>query len=132
MIKEITKYVEQEDGAFVIDADLFAGFVPSTITADRVVLIDAGGKPNFYLPDAKAKTVQALSKATDYHVAMANAMRVYDVLHGISEVDLPVITAGEEYTVNTAEAISEPQSLGQDETGLFVVSTNFILRVRDK
>jgi hypothetical protein len=132
MIKEITKYVAEEDESFVIGTDLFAGFVPSTITADHVVLIDTGGKPNFYLPDAPAKTVQALSKATDYHVAMANAMRVYNVLHGISGVDLPVITSGEEYTVNTAEAISEPQSLGQDDRGLFIISTNFILRVRDK
>lgn len=132
MIKEITKYIEEEADGFVIGTNLFAGFVPSTITADHVVILESGGKPNFYITDAKAKAIQVLSRAKDYFDARANALKVYDLIHGLCGVELPVVTTGEEYYVNTIEAITEPQSLGQDESGKFLISTNYVLRVQDK
>ena len=132
MIKEITKYIENNTTGFDIGVNLFAGFIPSTITADSVVIIETGGKPNFYLKDAPAKTIQVLSRAKDYFNARANALKVYDLIHGLCGIELPEVTTGELFYVNTIEAITEPQSLGQDESGKFIISTNYVLHVQDK
>jgi hypothetical protein len=47
-------------------------------------------------------------------------------------ITLPVV-AGDSavYYVNTAEAITAPQNVGQDEAGLYNISTNFIIRIQD-
>lgn len=131
MLKELCTYLET-NSSFVIGIDLFPGFAPADIMADCVIVIESGGKPNFYLPDASAKTIQILSRAKDYHVARANAQVIYGLLHGSAGITLPIVAGGTEYYVNTIEAISEPQSLGQDERGLFNISTNYILRIQDK
>jgi len=131
MIREITKYVAVEDKVFVIDVDLFAGFIPPKVEGDAVVLRESGGLPNFYLPDKVEKAVQVLSRASDYWVASANAKRVYDILHGAAGITLPIVETGKEYYIDTAEATTAPQSLGQDEKGLFNISTNYIIRIRN-
>ena len=132
MLKELVNYVDTQT-SFTAGTDLMAGYVPDSIKGDCVIFIESGGKPNFYLPDAPQKMIQVLSKATDYHVARANAQIVYDLLHGAVGITLSaILTGGKEYTVNTCEAVSEPQSLGQDERGMFNISTNYILRIQDK
>ena len=131
MLKEICAYIEEET-SLLIDTNLFAGFVPSTVTVDCVIILESGGKPNFYLKDYQEKTIQVLSRAENYHIAKSNALIVYDLLHGSAGITLPVVGSGKEYYVNTIEAISAPQSLGQDEKGLFNISTNFVLRIQDK
>lgn len=130
MLKQITQYVKNQTTGFTIGTNLFAGFIPSTIVGDAVVIRETGGAPNFYLTDQVEKTIQVISRATDYWVAAANAKKVYDVLHGISGVTLPVIDALA-YYLNTAEAITAPQNLDQDEKGLFNISTNYIIRIQN-
>ena len=130
MLKELCVYL-QTNTSFIIDTNLFAGFVPPEITADCLVIIESGGKPNFYLPDAPQKAIQVLSRASDYFVARANAQVIYDLLHGAAGITLSSVAGGKEYYINTIEAISEPQSVGQDERGLFNISTNYILRIQE-
>jgi hypothetical protein len=129
MIKNITQYVKNNTTGFTIGTNLFSGFIPSTAQNDAVVLRDSGGLPNFYLVDKVEVAIQVLSRASDYWVARANAMKVFDCLHGIAGVTLPIIDSIT-YYVTTAEAITAPQNLGQDEKGLFNISTNYTIRIK--
>jgi hypothetical protein len=129
MIKEITTYIKNLLGtSYVIGTNIFAGFAPSGISVDHIIAIDSGGVPNFYLPDHIGKTVQVLCKAEDYHEAMRLAMLVFNALNGKAGITLPVVNSA--YYVNTISAISVPQSLGQDENGLFNISTNYVFKLQ--
>lgn len=130
MVKEIAQYIENKT-SFDVGTDLFAGAVPPSAVGDCIIVIDGGGKPNFYLTDAKEVLIQIISRATDYHTAMTNANALFALLHGAAGITLPIIVEGEEIYVNTIEAISVPQSLGQDEKGLFNISTNYVFRLQD-
>jgi len=130
MIKAIAQYIENETD-FTIGTDLWVGFIPSSETGDCVALIESGGVPNFYLKDAKAKAVQVISRAADYQMARSNAQTIFDLLHGAAGISLPEVVEGELYYANTITAISDPQSLGQDEKGLFIISTNYFFRVQN-
>lgn len=132
MIKEITTYLKSLLGtSWVIGTNLFAGSAPSDVVVDCLILIESGGVPNPSLSDSMAKSVQILSRAADYHDAMDNAMLAYRALHCKAGITLSVIVAGEEYYVDTITAISVPQSLGQDEKGLFNISTNYVFRLEN-
>lgn len=129
MIKEIVQYIE--DGTDLINGtNLFAAFAPPDVE-DCVIVIESGGRPNFYLTDFVEKTIQVLSRAKNYWTAKDDADKVYELLHGGAGITLPVVTVGKEYFVNTMEAVSVPQSLGQDEKGLFNISTNYVLRIQN-
>ncbi|MCX5657849.1 MAG: minor capsid protein [Candidatus Omnitrophica bacterium] len=132
MLKELCTYIQTETD-FIIGIDLFAGFIPSTAQDDCVVAIEGGGKPNFYLPDKEEKVVQILSRAKDYWAARNNAKTIFDLLHGKSGIELMYLNTGVPvYILSTIEAIALPQSVGQDERGLFNISVNFIIRLQDK
>jgi len=130
MIKELTQYLATET-ELTIGTELFAGFAAASID-DAVIIIESGGAGNFYLPDRADKTIQVICRSKDYHTARDWAMLIYNVLHGLAGVTLPVVDEGEElYFINTAEALSPPQSLGQDDKGRFNISTNYVLRKQD-
>ena len=131
MLKELAQYIEDET-ALVIGTDLFAGYIPEGSQEDCIVLIESGGDPNTSLSDAGAATIQILSRAKDYWTARDNAYLIYNFLHCAAGITLPVVTVGKEYYINTISAIAFPQSVGQDDRGLFNVSTNFILQKQDK
>jgi len=130
MIKQLTQYIKNSTTGFTIDTNLFAGFAPSSAGEDIVIIRESGGSPDFDLIDKADVAIQVLSRARDYWTARANAVKVFACLHGISGITLPVIDAGT-YYINTAEAITVPQSLGQDEQGLFNISTNYIVRIKN-
>ena len=131
MIKEIATYLKTLLGTnWVIGTNLFAGFAPSSITDDCLIIIESGGVPTFYLPDRLEKTIQIISRAEDYQDAMDNAILAYQALHGKAGITLSAVGSGESYYVNTIAAITSPQSLGQDEKGLFNISTNFVFKLQ--
>jgi hypothetical protein len=130
MIKEIVQYIENETD-FTIGTDLFAGYIPSTITGSAVVAIESGGATEHELPDYIEKRVQVLSRSENYWTAKTNAQTVFDLLHGIAGITLPDVS-GEEYYVDVAQAVTAPQSLGQDEKGLWQISTNYVFKIQDK
>jgi hypothetical protein len=131
MTKEITSYIKNLLGTgYVIGTNIFAGFVPSTIEGDCIIVIDSGGLPNFYIPDHVEKTVQVICRAEDYHDAMSRAMLVFRALNGKAGITLPVVVT-EGWYVNTITAISLPQNVGQDERGLFNISTNYVFKMQD-
>lgn len=130
MLKQITQYIKNQTTGFTIGTNLFAGFAPPTAQDDVVVIKETGGDTDFELKDKLEKTIQVLSRASDYWTARENAMKVFVCLHGIAGITLPVIDE-EAYYLNAAEAINAPQSLDQDEKGLFNISTNYILRIQN-
>jgi len=132
MLKEIVSYLKQELTGYTIGTNLFAGFVPSTITNDHLVVIETGGSTQPSIKDYVEKTIQVLSVASDYYTARDKAQDVYDLLHAGAGISLPQVAGGKEYYVNAIVAISAPQALGQDSQGRFIISTNYILRSQDK
>lgn len=132
MIKEITKYIG-DNSSLVIGTNLFGGHRPPNAPNECVVILEnAGGKPEYSIPDSVEKAIQILTRAATYFTARANAYALYAFLHGKSGITLPVITSGEEYLVNVIEAMNVPQPIGQDEKGLWEFSTNFIFRIQNK
>jgi len=132
MLKEICQYIE-DNTSFIIGTDLFAGHRPSNAPEECIVILeDAGGGTNFLLPDKVDKAVQVLSRAKTFFTARDNIYTIYELLHGKSWIELPVVVAGNEYIAMTIEAITVPQSIGQDERGLYEFSVNFIFRIKDK
>lgn len=132
MIKEIAQYIE-DNTDFVIGTTLQVGHrIPKAPDECVAVLENTGGKPEFSIPDSVEKAIQILTRAKTYFTARSNAYIVYDLFHGKSGITLPVVAGGEEYLVNVIEAMNVPQSIGQDEKGLWEFSTNFILRIQNK
>lgn len=129
MLKALTKHIANET-TLVLDRDLFAGHCHVDGQDTAVIVIESGGVGDFYLTDKVEKTFQVISRARDYHVARDNAQTVYDALHGAAGEALPVIDGGTAWYANAIEAIALPQSLGQDDRGLFVISTNFVVRAQ--
>lgn len=132
MIKEITTYIKNNISGLVIGKNLFGGYSPSTIEVSHICLIETGGRTYPDLKDYVEKSLQVLSVARDYMQARDYANAVYSLLHSAAGITLPVIVAGSEYYINTIIAVTFPQSLGQDEKGNFIISTNYILRMQDK
>ncbi|MFA5456873.1 MAG: minor capsid protein [Synergistaceae bacterium] len=124
LLKEICDYIDTNT-SLTVGTYLFAGAAPSGIADTHVIVIESGGSPDQYLADYQEKTIQVLSKSADYFDALANAEVVYAALHCKRG-----ITLGSFYA-NVIEAITLPQSVGQDEKGLFVLSTNYVLRAQD-
>ena len=132
MIKEITKYIENNITEFTIDTNLFAGFRPSDAPELCSVVQETGaGKPEFDIPDAVEKTIQIITRGNSYFTARVQAMKIYAFLHGKSGITLPVVDTGVIYLANTIQAIQIPQYIGQDEKGLFEFSANYIFMIQD-
>ena len=129
MIREITQYIE-DNTSFVIGTDLFSVFRPAEAQDDCLVIIPSGGTPNFYLTDLMFATVHIISRAGSQNTANENSQTIYNLLHGRSNYNLPVVNT-EELKVGTGEALNVPQSIGQDGKGLFEYSTNYVLRILD-
>ena len=132
MLKEIVSYLKQELTGYTIGTNLFAGFVPSTITNDHLVVIETGGSTQPSIKDYVEKTIQVLAVGSDYSTTREMAQDVYDLLHAGAGISLPQVAGGKEYWVNAIVAISAPQALGQDNQGRFIISTNYVLRAQDK
>jgi len=130
VLKQITQYIKNNTTGFTIGTNLFAGFVPSTAANDIVVVRESGGATDADLVDKVEYAIQVLSRAVDYWVARANAIKVYDCLHCKKGITLPTVD-GKAYYANVIQAITAPQNVGQDEAGLHNISTNFIIRIED-
>jgi hypothetical protein len=103
-------------------------------SADRCILIafNGGGATYFDLPDRIDQMVQILARAPKYMDAYDDSMAVFNAIHGLEVITLPVLVSGEVYEVQVIEAVNAPQYIGQDEKGRFMWSTNYIFRIHDK
>jgi len=141
VLQEFAQWIENVT-AWTIGVNLFVGHLPDylpgtnqTKLPERLVLIleTTPAGVDAELPDRVDKEIQFWNRAQTYFTARADAHAIYKRLHGRSWIELPVLTVGEEYVIWTADAVAEPYPIeNPGPTGLFVFSTNFILRVADK
>lgn len=131
MIKEITTYIGTNT-SLTLESTLFGGFRPaSALDTCVVVLESAGGSVNSYFPDGGEKAIQILSRAESYWTAREKAYLVHNLLKSKAQVTLPVVSGGPTYKAEFIEAQEFPQSVGQDDRGLWEFSQNFIFRIRE-
>lgn len=131
MIKEIATYVANNVSALTLESNLYAGFRPDDAADDCVAVLETGGgKVNSYFPDAGEKVIQILSRAKSYWDARSNIYLVHDLLKSKAQVTLPVV-GSVTYKAEFIEAVDFPQSLGQDERGLWEFSQNYVFRIRE-
>lgn len=131
MIKEITTYIANNT-SLTLESTLFGGFRPDSAPDTCVVVLEtSGGSVNSYFPDAGEKSIQILSRAKSYWTARSNIHLVFDALKSKAQVTLPVISGNPTYKAEFIEAQEFPQSVGQDERGLWEFSQNFIFRIRE-
>jgi hypothetical protein len=131
MIQEIARFISNETG-LVIGHDLFVGHRPLTSQARCTVLLErSGGVEYFDLPDKCDWALQVLSRGATYMNARDDAMLIHALLHGAAGWTLPVVTSGDAYYLETAEAQAFPAYIGQDEKDNYEFSANYIVRVRD-
>lgn len=143
MIQEFAQWIENISAGWtvplVIGSNLFVGHRPQktqagTVLPERYTLI-LENTPAAVVPelrDRQDKEIQFLNYAKTYFTARADAYSVYERIHGIAWITLPVLTSGELYLVMTLDAVATPAPIEiPDAKGLFVFSTNYILRVED-
>lgn len=113
---------------------LLAGYIPQEGELSprlAAVLQNSGGAVDGQLPDQVWKAIQVLNRAQDYMVAYADALEIFTALHGGCCKPFPAVESGSEYEVMVIEAQAEPASIGQDENGYFLFSTNYIWICKD-
>lgn len=130
MIRELATYVANNT-SLALESTLWAGFRPSHAPDRCVALLEStGGLVNSYFPDAGEKPVQILSRAESYWDARADIYTVFDLLKSKAQVTLPVV-GSTTYKAEFIEAQTFPQSVGQDERGLWEFSSNLVIRIRE-
>jgi len=128
VIKEIATYIESKVTDLTINTNFFVGWKPVDSVAKCSWLIESGGKPDGYLKDRGEFTMQVLSRGESYFEARMEAYKIFDVLNTGAGLTLPDLGSGV-YMANAVEAVNFPQSLGEDEKGYWLFSTNYILRI---
>jgi hypothetical protein len=138
VIREIAQFIEDRThGYFEIGRNLYVGYLPvvdalgaPVIDQLAVVLENVGADVDGQLPDYADKYIQIWNRAKDFWEARDDAYVIYNVLHGATGWDLPVLTSGEDYLAMVIDARSQPAPIAQpDDQGYFVFSTNYVFRI---
>lgn len=118
MIKELAKYIENNT-SLTVGTDLFEGRRPPDIEGISVLVqrpVPGIRNPYPGITDFGQTpfTIQVRGDVDDgYFTTEAVANTVFDLLHGSSQVSLPVVDAGPRYIVNID--CDEPYYPGDDE-----------------
>lgn len=134
MIREMAEYIEDRSIGLLVGITLHAGFRPETAADTCVALLERTGERQDYNVDGKFdKPVQILSRSTSYQTAKDNAEAVVDLFVGWQKagLSLPIlVSGGDSFTINTAELISGPAWLGQDQNGRHEFTANILLHMQ--
>ncbi len=128
--KPIVAYVDAQT-TLTLDTDLFPGDRPLDAPDACVGLYERGGATSYESLGMLSIRIQVLARGKTYFEARDLAFLVYNVLHGMAGVDLPVLTSGESWTINTCRAPTLPQLLGRDETGRTEFTANYIFEAEE-
>jgi len=141
MIKEITTFIlnRMSHPYWSRDVNAFAGQIPifnvngaKVSDIDRVVGFLENAAPDVIgqLPDRQDKPLQIWNRHKYYMRARDDAMEFFYLLHGLTQLDLPIIVSGITYTAMIIDAIAAPAPiLDRDEKARFVFSCNYIWRI---
>jgi len=127
MIKELATWI-QNNTTLIIGVDLFVGERLIEAPVKCIVLLESGGKPDFWDTKVRETTIEILARAQTYLDAKELIWPVYSLLHGLVGQDLPVIDSNYLYSIDTCDALTEPQPLGTDEKGNNEFSVNLVTK----
>lgn len=139
MIHEFAQWLENNT-AWKIGVDLFISELPhpkrvdGTPVPERCILIsdDGGAGLVGQLPDRADVEMQIWNRAKDEWTARADAVALFNRIHGRENIALPILTSGEEYLIMIATAVSRPAVIAKPNAEqLYEVSTNYILQMKD-
>ncbi len=112
MIKELCTYIAANT-SFTVGTDLFALSVDSDLVDTCIVVAEsAPGLANGLLTDLRQIPLVVYSRATTRFTARDNAYTVFDLLHGVQQVDIGTTDV---YKCNFE--CRTPYYIGLDETG---------------
>jgi len=140
-LESFAQWLENQAVGFTIGTNLFVGFIPpkrpdGTDPPARCVTLleNAGGAIDINLRDRVDKAVQVLTRAENYDEAHADALTIFDLIHGTQGLSLPEWEAasGMTYVAMLLFAYGVPMSLGREEgSSFFFFSTNYKVMMRD-
>ena len=140
-LESFAQWLENEALGFTIGTNLFVGFIPpkrldgTDPPARCVVLLEpGGGAVDIDLRDKMDKAVQVLTRAENYDEAHADALTIFDRIHGTQGLSLPEWEAasGMTYVAMLLQAYAPPAEIGREpDSKRFRFSTNYILTIRD-
>lgn len=131
MIKELCQWIE-DNTSFVIGTTVFAGYAPSDAAYTCSVVRETGGPPKTYSTTRGTRSIQVLSRGDSYFNARADATTIHDLIRSNrGEVTLPVVTSGEEWTIESVTPVDSPYYMGQDARGLHLFTCNYLVRVKE-
>lgn len=141
MLKEITEFIlnQLSHPYWTLGVNLFAGKIPvknsnnlETVKLERlcVFLENTPADVIGQLPDREDKPVQIWNRNNTYFRARTDAYEFFNLLHGSTQWDLPLVDSGPQYTAMITDAIAAPAPIeNPDEMGRIVFSTNYIWRM---
>jgi hypothetical protein len=144
MIKEIGEFILDRVNIsyWVRDVNYFIGHLPvknsdgdKVEVIDRVCVILENVPADLVgdLPDRQDKPIQIWNRNKSFFTAREDAYRFFNVLHGSSQWDLPVIGSGEEYTAMIIDGAGSPAPIeNPDPKGRVVFSSNYMWRNCEK
>ena len=139
-LESFAQWIENEELGFTIGTNLFVGFIPpkrpdgTDPPARCVTLLEsAGGAIDIDLRDRVDKAIQVLTRAENYDEAHADALTIFDRVHGTQGISLPEweSSSGAVYIAMLLQAFSPPMEIGRDENGFFRFSTNYNIMIRN-
>ena len=128
MIKELTQYIEDNSySSLVIGTNLFGGHRPPDAPDECVVVLETGGLPYPYSGTLRGEaSFEILARDKTYFECRDLIWSVFEIFRVKGEITLPVVISGDDWLIESIVAINRPQSLGQDDKGLFEMSVNYI------
>lgn len=135
LLRELVTFVSEQTGlrigggsVFRDEDRLYAGHIPPE-KPDLGALVRETGGPDQLLRAGEGRIgfpmVQVLVRGLTYFAARDLAWQIHDVLHGAG------VNLGD-HALHVAEALAGPQSLGFDEKGRHLFSTNYRLAAHDQ
>jgi hypothetical protein len=136
MIEELAAFIDAHT-SLIYGTNLFIGHLPKKTAAGTIpparhviILENNPGALDFYVPESGQYEYQFLCESNTYLTARADAYEIFRFLHGTAGWELPIITSGEFYRINSAAAVAPPASVtNPSEAGTFAFSVNFILNI---
>jgi hypothetical protein len=131
MLKEIVQHIHNADIGFVKGGNLRTGELDQDAPQNCLaVLDDVGGEGNFYLPDNKKPMFHFISRHENINTCREWIYLIYNLYQGKAQIILPVVTAGEKYTINTADA-DTPFFSHRDEKRLPIYKLYINFNIKD-
>ena len=143
MIKQMSTLVLNRVGTvqsyWIRDVNCFVGHIPieningvKVESMDRICafLFNTPAATVGDLPDRADQELQIWNRHLSWHNAREDAMVFFEVLHGGSQWDLPVIESGDNYNSMIIDAVGTPAPIeNPDPKRRYVFSCNYLFRV---